>query len=357
MGTTGGPVGSTKLHAFARGLTPLVLACALATGGAPTKAADIDPQIIAAAKKEGRVTLYSPLIVDQIVRPLVAAFRAKYGIQVDYIRMDSDAVVLKVINEYRAHRATADVFTTSLGIEPLIASGAIRKFRSGNVDELPAQYRDPNSYWVADRIYVLEPAVNTKLVPASERPKSYEDLLDPKWSGKMAWRPSNLTGSIGFIASVLTGMGEAKGMEYLRKLAKQKVVLLAVSDRAVLDQVVAGEYPMALAMTNHNVEISRKEGAPVDWIPLQGMIFSEQMGLTAQGPHPNAALLFLDYTLSREGQSVFRNAGYIPARPDVPPLNPKLLPAAGGFKASVATPAFVEKNRKHWDDVFRQLFR
>jgi iron(III) transport system substrate-binding protein len=204
---------------------------------------------------------------------------------------------------------------------------------------------------------VLEPAINTKLVPVSERPKSYEDLLDPKWAGKMAWRPANLTGSTGFIASVLTGMGEEKGMEYLKKLAKQRVVLIAVSDRAVLDQVVAGEYPIALAMTNHNVEISRREGAPVDWIPLQGMIFSEQMGLTAQGPHPNAALLFLDYTLSREGQTVFRNAGYIPARADVPPLNPKLLPAAGGFKANVASPEFVEKNRKRWDDIFRQLFR
>ena len=81
------------------------------------------------------------------------------------------------------------------------------------------------------------------------------------------------------------------------------------------------------------------------------------MVLTSHGPHLNAALLFLDDTLAREGQSVFRNAGYIPARPDVPPLNPKLLPAAGGFKASVASPDFVEKNRKHWDDVFRQLFR
>ena len=144
MGITGkGQVRADKRHAFARGVAAAVLACALAAG-APAKAADISAEIVAAAKKEGRVTFYTPLIVDQIVRPLVAAFRAKYGIQVDYIRMDSDAVVLKVINEYRAHRATADVFTTSLGIEPLIASGAIRKFRSGNVDELPAQYKDPN---------------------------------------------------------------------------------------------------------------------------------------------------------------------------------------------------------------------
>ena len=83
------------------------------------------------------------------------------------------------------------------------------------------------------------------------------------------------------------------------------------------------------------------------------MIFSEQMGVTALAPHPNAGLLFLEYAMSREGQQVFQKAGYIPARSDVP----KLLPDAGGFKAVVATPDFVEKNRKHWDDVFRQLFR
>jgi len=204
---------------------------------------------------------------------------------------------------------------------------------------------------------VLEPAVNTKLVPAAERPKTFEDLLDPKWAGKMAWRPANLTGSIGFIANVLASMGEVKGTAYLRRLAKQNVVLLSISDRAVLDQVISGEYPIALAMTNHNVEISRKQGAPVTWIPLPAMIFSEQMGLTALGPHPNAGLLFLEFTLSREGQQVFRNAGYIPARTDVPPLDPKLLPTAGGFTANVATPEFVEKNRKHWDDIYRQLFR
>jgi ABC-type Fe3+ transport system substrate-binding protein len=345
---------SAKLRRFASRLAVAafaVLACAAA------RAAEISPQLVDAAKKEGRVSFYTPLIVDQIVRPLVAAFRAKYGIPVDYIRMDSDAVVLKIINEHRARRAVADVFTTSLGIEPLFAAGAIRKFHSASAEDLPPQYKDPKGYWVADRVYVLEPAVNTKLVPAAERPKSFEDLLDPKWVGKMAWRPANLTGSIGFIASVLTSMGEDKGMDYLRRLAKQKVVLLSISDRAVLDQLISGEYPMALAMTNHNVEISRKQGAPVAWIPLPAMIFSEQMGVTALGPHPNAGLLFLEYTLSREGQEIFRKAGYIPARTDVLPLDPKLLPAAGGFKANVATPDFVEKNRKHWDEVYRQLFR
>jgi iron(III) transport system substrate-binding protein len=323
----------------------------------PVRAADITPDLIAAAKKEGHVVFYTPLIVDQMVRPLAAAFRAKYRIQLDFARMDSDAVVLKVLAEQRAKRPGADAFTTSLGIEALIAASATRKFHVDGMDVLPAGFKDPNGYWAADRAYVLEPAVNTDLVAAADRPKSFEDLLDPKWSGKIVWRPNNLTGATGFIANVLVGMGEQKGMDYLRKLARQRVITLSVSDRAVLDQVVAGEYPMALAMTNHNVEISRKLGAPVAWIPLQGMIFSEQIGLTAVAAHPNAALLFADFVLSREGQQVFQKAGYIPARPDVPPSDPKLLPAGGGFEANVATPEFVEKNRKRWDDIYRQLFR
>jgi hypothetical protein len=131
-------------------------------------------------------------------------------------------------------------------------------------------------------------------------------------------------------------------MAYLRKFAQQKPIALQISDRAELDQVVAGEYPLALQITNHNVGISRKEGAPVEWLPLgRAMVLTDQMGLTKLSP----------------GQEVFRKAGYVPSRPGVPPLDPKLSPEAGGFKAIYVTPEMVRQNRRHWDDVYRQLFR
>ena len=339
-------------------LLSLILSIVLFTLSAPTHAAEVSPALIAAAKKEGRVVLYTPLIVDQGVRPLAAAFKAKYGITLDYARMDSDQVVLKIINEYRAGRGEADVFTTSLGIEALIAAKAARKFQSVNAADLPAGYKDPNGYWVAVRVYVLGPTVNTDLVKPADFPKTYDDLLDPKWAGKMVWRRNNLTGATGFIGNVLTSMGEDKGMEYLRKLARQRLIVINVSDRAMLDQVIAGEYAMTIAMTNHNVGISRRQGAPVQWLPVSpASIFSEQIGLTTLGQHPNAALLFLEFALSREGQSVYQKAGYIPARTDVPPFDPKLLPDAGGFKANVFTPEMVAKNRKHWEEIYTQLFR
>ena len=336
----------------------LLSALLLALAGAQSRAAEIDPALVAAAKKEGRVTFYTPLIVDQIARPLTAAFRAKYGIEADFLRMDSDAVVLRILNEYRAKRGAADVFTTSLGIQALIKSGAARKFKSVSADALPRASRTRTDIgWPTASMCWNRPSTPSWSA-AKDYPKSYDDLLAPKWAGRMVWRPNNLTGATGFIGNILLGMGEEKGMEFLRKLARQKMISLQMSDRAVLDQVVAGEYPLALAMTNHNVEISRKDGAPVAWMPLEPtIIFSEQMGVTALGPHPNAGLLFLEYTMSREGQQLFQKAGYIPARSDVPPLNPKLLPAANGLKSLVATPDIVEKNRKHWDDIYRQLFR
>jgi ABC-type Fe3+ transport system substrate-binding protein len=338
---------------------PLLSICAVFLAFAVSaRAAEPDPALVAAAKKEGRATFYTPLIVDQLARPLTAAFKAKYGIQVDFQRMDSDAVILKILNEYRAKRAVADVYTTSLNVGALIKSGAAKKFSLPDSDQFAPGYKDPNGYWAADRLYVLVAAVNTTKVAPADRPKTYDDLLSPKWTGKFAWRLNNLTGSTGFIGSILTGMGDEKGMAYLKKLAAQKPIALNLSDRAVLDQVIAGEFPMTIAMTNHNVEISRKEGAPLAWIPLEpAMVFSEQIGVTSLGPHPNAGLLFLQYALSREGQEVFRKAGYIPARKDVPPLDPKLLPESGGFKASIGTPELVEKNVNHWDAVYRQLFR
>src|SRR5262252_3499906 len=120
-----------------RRLASVLVGIAFALIFVRAQAAEIDPALVAAAKKEGRVTFYTPLIVDQMARPLTAAFRAKYGIEAEFLRMDSDAVVLRILNEYRAKRGAADVFTTSLGIEALIRSGAARKFKSVNADALP----------------------------------------------------------------------------------------------------------------------------------------------------------------------------------------------------------------------------
>jgi len=331
----------------------VALACAT-----PATAADVDPQLIARAKQEGQLVYYTDLIVDQIVRPLISGFEAKYGIKVTFTRGDSQVNSIKLLNEYRAGRVIADVFGLTSGMEVLIESGAVAQFSTRNSDELPPQYRDPDRYWVSSHLFVMQPGYNTGLVPAARRPKAYDDLLLPYWKDKMVWKTNDMSGGPGFIGNVLTHMGEARGMDYLRKLSGQKIKMVNASARAVLDQVIAGEYPMALQIFNHHAAISADKGAPVDWVRLSPATVNPGLvGLPKGAPHPNAGRLFIEFMTSKEGQQLFQKAGYLPARPDVPPLKPELIPETGGFAANVITPALTSKAMNSWDKVFAGLFR
>lgn len=252
----------------------------------------------------------------------------------------------------------ADVFGLTSGLEVLIADHVVRPFTSPNTDELPARYRDPNHYWSSSHLFVMTPAVNTNLVPAADWPKTYADLLKPMWKDKMVWKPNDMSGGPGFIGNILISMGEKRGMDYLRQLSRQNITQVNAAARAILDQVIAGEYPMSLQIFNHHAAISAAKGAPVEWLRLSPATVTPGLeALTAGGPHPNAGLLFIDFMASKEGQEIFRAANYLPARPDVPPLTPNLIPENGGFAADVITPEITEKSYDHWNDVFNKLFR
>jgi iron(III) transport system substrate-binding protein len=336
----------------------LIGACVLALSALPVPAAEIDPQLIARAKKEGQLTYYTDLIVEQVVRPLVAAFEGKFGIKVHFSRGDSQVNSVKILNEYRAGRVQSDVFGLTSGLHVLIDAGAVRQFTTANGDELPPQYRDPDRYWVSSHLFVLTPAINTGLVPAAQRPKTYDDLLLPYWRDKMVWKPNDLSGAPGFVANILLSMGEERGMDYLRRLSKQNIKMVSASARAILDQVIGGEYALSLQIFNHHAAISAKKGAPVDWLRLSPVTVNPGLvGLPKNSPRPNAGQLFVEFMTSREGQAVFQKANYLPARPDVPPLTPDLIPEKGGFKATVITPAIQAKHLDRWNKIVATLFR
>jgi iron(III) transport system substrate-binding protein len=339
-------------------LRQLTVAAIVVLGIPTAHAAEISAELIAKAKQEGQLTYYTDLIVDQIVRPLTSAFEAKYGIKVAFARADSQVNIIKLMNEHKAGRVMSDVFGLTSGLQVLIDAGVVRQFTAANGDELPAQYRDPDRYWVSSHRFVLTPGINTSLVPAAQRPKSYDDLLAPYWKDKIIWKQNDLSGGPGFIGNVLTFMGEARGMDYLRKLARQNIRSVNASARAVLDQVIAGEHPMTLQIFNHHAAISAQKGAPVDWMRLDPVTVTPGLlGLTKGAPHPNAGLLFVEFLTSKDGQQIFQKANYLPARPDVVPLMHELVPEQGGFTATVLTPAITNKAIDRWDDIFRQLFR
>ncbi len=238
-------------------------------------------------------------VIDQFARPAAAAFEKAYGIKVDFVRADSAEIALRLLNESKAGHVQADVFD-GFGAPALVKAGVVASFIPDPAKNLPPQFHDPDGHWAATNLYVLTPGYNTDLVPKGTEPKTFQDLLDPKWKDKMAWnsQPSSAAGP-GFVGLVLADMGEEKGTAYLKELAKQKVAGLKVSARQVLDQVIAGEYAIAIQIFNNHAVISAAQGAPVAWIPMNpAMGILSVFSVTEGAPHPNAARLFVDYLTS-----------------------------------------------------------
>jgi iron(III) transport system substrate-binding protein len=207
-------------------------------------------------------------------------------------------------------------------------------------------------------LIVIGAAVNTAQVAQRAWPRGLADLLAPQWRDQMVWKQNDVTGAWGFIGNVLTQMGEERGLAYLRQLKAQNIAPVGASTRAILDGVIGGEHALVLGVSAHNTEISRNAGAPVAWLPLgSAWATPHTIGVTSGAPHPNAARLLVDFAVSREGQEIFRKAGYLPASADVPPLSAAISPALGRFPVNVLAPETLERNLAHWSAVYTEIFR
>jgi ABC-type Fe3+ transport system substrate-binding protein len=335
----------------------LAVAIALWLGMQPARAAD--QSLIDAAKKEGKVTWYTTLIVNQVVLPLKAAFEKKYpGVTLEYSRNDEGPTAIRLLNEAKAGSIQADVFDGLTVNVPLKREGLLARIEIPNAADYPAEMRDVDGTWHALLLFVFAPGYNTSLVSKADAPKTYKDLLDPKWKGKMAWNPNSSAGALGFVGNILMSMGETDGMAYLRELAKQQIVNVEASSRAILDQVIAGEYPLGLMMFNNHTVISARKGAPSDWVVMEPVpVAFDSLGILKNAPHPNAARLLVEFLLSEEGQTVLKDADYLPASTKVPAMRPGMRPQDGNFKATYMRPDIVDPQMPNWSRVVKELFR
>jgi iron(III) transport system substrate-binding protein len=344
------------LHRLALAIVP-VLACLGSLANAPAHAAD--DALIAAAKREGKVLWYTTLIVNQAIRPLKDAFEKKYpGIELQYVRADESPTAAKIMAEAQAGRVQADVFDGLSNMMPLRRAGVLSPYIPSGAGLIPADMKDKDGYWIAILLYVFSPGINTTLVSKERVPKTYQDLLDPAWRGKMAWNPGSMAGAIGFVGATLTSMGEARGMAYLKALSGQRIVNIEASSRAILDQVIAGEYPMGLMMFNHHTVISAQKGAPSDWVKLEPVpVALDAVGILKDAPHPNAARLLVDFLTSEDGQRVLQKADYLPSMPSVPAMKTGLRPEDGNFKATFLKPDEIHDRIPGWIRIVGDLFK
>ncbi len=276
------------------------------------------------AKKEGQVVFYASMEVQSSQR-LVSLFEKKYSfIKVDAPRIGSEKMATRLIAEAQARKVRADVVHQSgFDFYGVFQKGIFESYPSPQRSAFLAEYRDDKGYWTVDSATLNVIGYNKRQIPAAELPKSFWDLTEPKWKGQLLMDDNESK----WMAGMMSYYGEAKTMELLRKLAEQDIQFRA-GHSLIQTLVAAGERPIAVVAFANGVDRLKKEGAPIDWIaadPIIGLTFG--LGLVKDAPHPNAARLFIDFVLSREGQEALAAAGYYAPRSDVSSPLMKQAPA------------------------------
>jgi iron(III) transport system substrate-binding protein len=312
---------------------PLVLALVAAGCGSSAPAATTDPteeialykgadrlqRLIDGARREGELTIYTSAQSTDL-GPVVEAFEKKYGIKASLWRAGSEAVLNRALQESRAGRHTVDVVETNgPELESMSREQILQKVESPHLADLIPPAIRPHGEWVGTRLNVFVQAYNTKLVKKDELPKTWEELADPKWKGRLGIEQEDSD----WLAGIFGEIGEERG----RKVFQQIVETNGVSNRkghTLLTQLVAsGEVPLALTVYNYKAEQLRREGAPIDWFTVGNAIARPNgVGVARQAPHPHAAVLFYDFELSEEGQQIIANREFVPTSKKIDtPLN------------------------------------
>ncbi len=326
------------------------------------KGPDRDQRVLEGARKEGQVVIYTGLVVNVALRPMVDAFQAKYpGVKMNFWRGESEAIAAKISAEQRANNMVGDVVEgTGVG-ELALAANIIQPFHTPMREFLPKTLQDPQNLTAPTRVSYFAMAYNTKLVPADKVPQRYEDLLDPMWKGKISWRIESASGTALFLTNLRIAWGEERALDYFKKLSGQKIINFGSgSARTLVDRVMAGEYPLALNVFAHFPVISAAQGAPVnskllDPVPSTASTISIVKG----AKHPHASLLLIDFMLGKDGQEVFSKAGLFPARPDVAPspVVAAVDPNVAKVPVNFILGETVDKYEKRSDEIYQELFR
>jgi len=297
------------------------------------------------ARREGTLTLYTSLAPTES-KPLADAFEKKYGVKVQLWRAQSDEVVQRVVTEAKGRRFAVDVIETNgPEMEMIAREKLLGELHSAYVADLPANAIPAHRTWFPDRMNYFVVGYNTAKVKRSDIPQTYEGFADPKWKGRIALEATDSE----WMATLIKTSPDNKGADLMRKIAalqpglRKGHVLLA-------SLVAAGDVPVGLAMYNSNIETLKRKGAPIDYVPVQPVVARPQgIGVARNAPHPNAAILFAEFVLSPDGQTLFESMGRVPA-------STKIKSEFNKFPFVVIDPVTVLDEAAKWDKQWNELF-
>jgi iron(III) transport system substrate-binding protein len=317
----------------------------------------ITPQLIEAARKEAKVVLYSAMDLP-VGEKLGKAFEAQYpGIQVQIERSGSERLFQRIDQEFASNIRAADVVNSSDASHFITwkKNGWLAPFVTEDIAQhfLP-EYRDPDGMSATTRIYLSSIAYNTNLVKPDDAPKSFADLLDPKWAGKM------VKGHPAYSGTIMTAtfqMVREFGWDYYEKLSKQRVMQVQSSTDPP-KKLALGERAVMADGNEYNVVLLKEAGQPVEPVyPTEGTpTISGPTGIFANAPHPNAARLFQAWLHTRETQQFFIDfsAQYsVHAQVQSKPGRRKI----SDIKLMKEDPAGVEKMTEEIKTRYARLFR
>jgi iron(III) transport system substrate-binding protein len=276
-------------------------------------------RLIAGAKREEAFTLYTSAQTADL-GPVVEAYEKKYGIRATIWRAGSEAVLNRAIQEARAGRHTVDVVETNgPELESLSREQILQAIKSPHhADLIPAAIR-PHGEWVGTRLNVFVQAYNTKLVRKGELPKTWEELADARWKGKLGIEAEDSD----WLAGIYGAIGQERGDQVFRQIVSTSGMSVRKGHTLLTQLVVSGEVPLALTVYNYKAEQFRREGAPIDWFTIGNAIARPNgVGVARSAPHPHAAVLFYDFELSPEGQAIIAGREFVPTSTKIDtPLN------------------------------------
>lgn len=326
----------------------VALACIVWIGLWVTPCAGQDANLLAAAKREGRVVWYTVAGESQ---QLAQEFEKKYPfVKVEVVRATVYPLLNRILNEAAAGNYLFDVVrhaTFTIGL--LIQRGLVQVYESPERSGYGAGWKDKQGYWTStdDNYFVI--GYNTKQVASSEAPRDWDDLLAPKWRGKIGMDPDNHL----FYGALEQSWGKEKALGYFRRLAQQQIQFR--KGNTLLSQlIVAGEYPLGFVYA-HRVEFLKSQRAPMEWVSTMNPIVATggPLALAAKARNPNAGRLLIDFLLSREGQLHLRKFYRIPSRADLDPISPKLDPKQ--LQLLPLSPSLAEREEE-WRKQFRAIF-
>jgi iron(III) transport system substrate-binding protein len=299
-------------------------------------------KLVAGAKKEGAVNIYTSETVEDI-GALSLAFEAKYGVKLNLWRGSSEDILQRAVVEARGGRFDADAFETgATAMESLHRERLLQQIDVPAAADLAPEAIQPHHEWIGTRYNIFVAAYNTRLVAGTALPKSYDDLADARWKGKLGIEADDSD----WFGAIIEALGEARGLKLFGDIVATNAISVRKGHTLLANLVVSGEVPLAIAAYFYKVAQLKDRGAPIDALSIAPVVARfEGAGVARRAPHPYAAVLFMEFMLT-DAQDILAKRDFFPAD-----VRAKPMPAGLTF----LDPAKALDQSQKWSKYYRDV--